>query len=223
MAPRTAAVGSVKIHLVTTMNLKGWNETGKRMAESVVQNWPAEALPLIIYAEGFQPDPMPGIEVRAMPTWLDAFKEQHGRDRKRCGWNGTRYDYRFDAVKFSHKVAALTDCGQDLQDGILIWIDADTFTHSPVTLEWLLGLFPLPAYIAWLDRQNAHPECGLVMFRCADPYHRNFMEAFRNLYTTGNLFRLRETHDSFVLQHLVHAKVVNRPACLVTPGGITLL
>jgi hypothetical protein len=210
MAQRTAAVGILKIHLVTTTNAKGWAETGKRMAESVIRHWPAEALPLIFYAEDFAPDPMPGLEVRAMPAWLASFKELHSRDPKRCGLNGKRYDYRFDAVKFSHKVAALTDCGADLDDGILIWIDADTFTHSDVTTEWLRGLFPLPAYIAWLDRLNSHPECGLVMFRCAHPYHRGFMEAFRNLYTSGTLFKLRETHDSFALQHLVHAKVVNR-------------
>jgi hypothetical protein len=76
-----------------------------------------------------------------------------------------------------------------------------------VTEDWLEGLFPEPAYLAWLDRRNNHPECGLVMYRCGHPYHPNFMESFRRLYTSGDVFKLREQHDSFVLQHLVMIKV----------------
>jgi hypothetical protein len=125
-------------------------------------------------------------------------------------------------VKFAHKVAALTDAALEMSDGVLIWLDADIFTHADVTSDWLERLFPPPAYLAWLDRKSAHPECGFVMYRCSDPYHREFMEAFRRLYTSGEIFRLPETHDSFVLQHLVHVKVVTRkiavPASLSGDG-----
>ena len=192
------------------MNARGWEETGRRMVESVIANWPAETLPIVIYAEDFVPPNMEGIEVRQLPAWLSDFKAKWGKTPAYTGRRHNGYDYRFDAVKFSHKVAALTDFGLSLTDEILVWLDADTFTHAQVTNEWLAKLFPEPAYIAWLDRANSHPECGFVMFRCSNPYHPNFMEAFRNLYTTGDLFKLRETHDSFALQHMVNAKVINR-------------
>jgi len=135
------------------MNRAGWDEHGARMVESVVQNWPAEALPLIVYAEDFDLPEMVGVEVRRLPSWLDEFKARWGKTPAYNGHRNGGYDYRFDAVKFSHKVAALTDAMLQITDGIGVWIDADTFTHSPVTVEWLTDLFPKPAYIAWLDRQ----------------------------------------------------------------------
>lgn len=200
----------MKFHVVTTTNEKGWNESGRRMVESFLKNWPISTMPLTIYAEDFTPPDNIGIDIRRLPAWLDDFKAKWGKIPAHLGQRHGRYDYRFDAVKFAHKVGALTDFGQDLADGVMIWVDADTFTHARVTPEWLTGLFPEPAYIAWLNRLNSHPECGFVMFRCSHPYHRNFMESLRNLYTTGDLFKLRETHDSFALQHLVTAKVINR-------------
>jgi hypothetical protein len=190
------------------------------MAQSFLANWPS-SIPLTMYAEDFWPD-IDGVEVLELPEWLNTFKSQNAaRNGVRPQW----YDYRFDAIKFSHKVAALTDFALELTDDILIWIDADVITHSPMSEEWLKSLFPNYAYLAWLDRANAHPECGFMMFRCSHSYHRQFMEALRNLYTTGELFKLREHHDSFALQHLVGAKVakgkIPPPASLSGDGKRT--
>lgn len=196
--------------VVTTMNAKGWAETGRRMVESFVRRWPEQCLPLVLYAEDFEPEADSRVEVRRLPDWLATFKKSYG---KVAGYNGAyngRYDYRFDGVKFAHKVAALTDAGIEMDAGVLVWLDADTFTHSDVDIEWLDGLFPEPAYIAWLDRLHSHPECGFVMYRCSHPYHREFMGEFRRLYVSGDVFLLPETHDSFVLQYLVNTKIVGR-------------
>jgi len=208
MARNPLSVGPVRFHCVTTMNENGWKESGERMVLSFLQFWPEEAKPLVVYAEDFTPPAMDGIEVRKLPEWLDRFKAKYGKMPAATGYRPGRYDYRFDAIKFSHKVAALTDFGMDLTDGVMIVMDADTLTHSPVTVAWLEGLFPEPAYLAWLDRENAHPECGFVMYRCGHPYHRQFMESFRAYYTSGELFKLKETHDSFVLQQLVTHKII---------------
>lgn len=209
MARRIEKVGGVKFRLVTTMNAKGWEESGRRMVESVIANWPAETLPIVVYAEGFDPA-MPAVEVRPMPSWLVDFKARFGRTAAHNGQRSGGYDYRFDAIKFSHKVAALTDFLLGLVDGeIGIWLDADTFTHAAVTAVWLENLFPEPAYIAWLDRHNTHPECGFLMFRTSHPYHVNFVESFRALYVSGRLFKLSETHDSYALWYMVQAKVMS--------------
>lgn len=198
----------MRFHVVSTMNEQGWNETGKRMAASFLARWPESAMPLTIYAEGFDPD-MKGIEVRQLPAWLDEFKHINDRNPVAKGIRNGAYDYRFDAVKFAHKVAAVTDFGLSLTDGVMIWLDADTYTHADVTEEWLENLFPEPAYIAWLDRFNSHPECGFVMYRASHPYHSLFMQSYRNLYTSGELFRLSETNDCTALAHVVSAKMLN--------------
>lgn len=197
----------MKFHCVTTTNAKGWNETGRRMAGSFIAKWPSEAKPLTVYAEDFDLH-LPDIEVRRLPAWLGEFKAKHGSTPAAVGQRNGGYDYRWDAVKFAHKVAALTDFAEPLADGVLIWLDADTFTHADLTTDWLESLFPEPAYLAWLDRINAHPECGFVMYRCSHPYHQSFMQAYRNLYTSGELFKLPQTNDCTALEHIVTAKVL---------------
>lgn len=199
----------MKYRVVTTIHAAGWAAYGERMVHSVIARWPAETLPVVLYAEGFVPEPRPGLEVRQLPAWIDDFKARFGETAANNGKRPGGYDYRFDAVKFAHKVAALTDCALCMDQGTLIWLDADTFTHADVTTNWLDGLFPGPAYLAWLDRNYTHPECGFVMFRCGHPYHRTFMDRFRDLYINGEVFSLRETHDSYVLQHLALAKRAN--------------
>lgn len=179
------------------------------MARSVLERWPAEAMPLTIYAEEFEPD-IADVAVRRLPAWLADFKRIYGPVSSANGRRNGTYSYKFDCVKFAHKVAALTDFGATLDDGVMIWLDADTFTHADVTAGWLDRLFPGPAYLAWLDRVNNHPECGFVMFRCTHPAHRWFMDAFARLYISREVFRLQETHDSCVLQHLVQTAVGQR-------------
>jgi hypothetical protein len=199
----------MKYRVVTTIHAAGWAAYGEAMVDSVIARWPAEALPVILYAEGFDPEPRPGLEVRPCRSGSTISRPGSARHAANTGHRPGGYDYRFDAVKFAHKVAALTDAALGLTDETLIWLDADTFTHADVDAAWLDGLFPGSGYLAWLDRNHTHPECGFVMFRCGHPYHRRFMERFRDLYINGEVFSLRETHDSYVLQHLVLAKVAN--------------
>lgn len=206
----------MKYWCVTTCSESGWRETGERMVTSFLRYWPLEAS-LCLYAEGFAPT-IGGLEVRRLPSWLDEFKARHRDEPSANGRNGQKYDYRTDCVKFSHKVAALTDFAVGIDDGVVVWLDADVVSHAPVTPQWLDGLFPEPSYLAWLDRYNCHPECGLVLYRASHRSHRLFMERFAGLYQSDKVLSLPETHDSYVLQQLVTrallAHEIERPVSL---------
>jgi len=195
----------LRYHVVTTMNAAGWEQHGRRMARSFVERWP-DSICLTVYAEGFEPD-VSGLSIRDLPLWLDEFKARHKGDPRLNGQIGGRYDFRFDLVKFSHKVAALTDFGLTANDGVMIWLDADTYFHADVTVEFLKTLFPEPSYIAWLERQGGFPETGFVMFRAAHPAHGKFMAALRDLYVTGEVVRQKEWHDAFLIWELGKALV----------------
>lgn len=196
----------MKYRVVTTMNKAGWEETGRRMAKSFQDQWTINE-PLTVYAEDFEPD-VEGVVKAELPGWLAEFKAHYGRIPQYAGkMPYGKYDYRFDGVKFAHKVAALTDFGEQFEEGVVIWLDADTFTHSEVNEKWLGDISLGMQYMAWLDRANSHPECGFVMFKADHPYHKKFMDAFRTAYTNGDIFKMREWHDSFVLHQLVLQKV----------------
>ena len=214
------------IRLVTTCHADGWRQYGRHMVETFVAHWPADVT-LEIYAEGFEVDVIaPNVRQRALPDWHTAWKvlhadnaDAHGRDPRRFGpvdrHKNRDYSYRRDCVRFSHKVAALTDAALNPEivnhagaADWLIMIDADTLSHAPVTIEWLRSLVGSPVfYMAWLHRANWYPECGFVIFNEACPAHEWFMRLLRSTYENGEVFTMPETHDSFVLQELVRLAV----------------
>ena len=201
-------------HVVTTAHAVGWEEYGRRMAQSFCERWP-QAIPLTVYNEDFDVD-VKGVRSATLPAWLREFKQRHKQNRDAHGLSSAAYDFKRDCVRFSHKIAAITDAAKNTKADILIWIDADTYTHAPVQTLWLGRLFPRPAYIAWLDRPRTYPECGFMMFRTENPQHMPIMERLESLYQSDEVFRFRETHDSFVTQQVIEAAVRRReipPPC----------
>jgi hypothetical protein len=198
---------------LTTCNQAIWHAHGRAMVRTFMRCWPQEVA-LEVYCEEFWPEPpekdlskptpwLGYTELYEAAPWLATWKALY-RDPRYNGGQGGR-DYRHDAVRFSHKVAALGAAAEKCDCDILLWLDADIVTHADVTLEWLDGLFPEPATIAWLDRERAYPECGFLMFRM--PVGRKIIRNVVTMYRTGALFQLPEWHDSFVLQHVVNAMV----------------
>jgi hypothetical protein len=185
---------------ITTFHPFGLNLYGERMMKAYHRHWPAE-VPLRIYSEGWDKKAHEWLEpFNVLPIessdWLAAFKYRHAhRDTK---------DYRMDAVRFSHKIAALLLADQHMSARYLIWIDGDTFTHSPVTLDVLKRWIPTRgAWVSWLDRRNKYPECGFYIIDREHPRHGEMMQRLRNMYADDRLFALKEWHDSYVLQQVV--------------------
>jgi hypothetical protein len=172
------------------------------MATSFARYWPS-SVPLRIYAEGFsaQTQLFEVIDLDAAAPWLFSWKAQ--RTVSQRGVVQGRYNYRLDAVKFVHKVAAIGAAAESADCDVLAWIDADTVTHARVTSEWLDSLLPSDAPMAWLDRAKKYPEAGFVLFRM--PVCRHLIRSWVECYRSGDVFKLPETHDGFVLWHLVKA------------------
>jgi hypothetical protein len=213
----------VSYRVITTCNLSGWETYGRRMATTFVEFWPAD-IRLTVYAEGFTPD-VAGVDVASLPDWQVAFKERYGKggDPIGIGPDGV-YNYRRDCVRFSHKVGAITDAAEQ-ESGVLIWLDADTVTHEKVDEAWLGQLFPRRGrYIAWLDRARLYPECGVLFFDTENSGHAEVMRRLRSIYETGAVFSLLESHDSFVIEHIVETAanegVIPHPHSLSGPHRI---
>lgn len=185
---------------VTTCSAQGWREYGKRMLDAYKQFWPLE-VPLTLYSE----DDL-AIDATRFPGWLHAFRAKHGKNRVLCGYprRANSYDYRFDSVRFAYKTAAVIDAAWESEADYLIWVDADTVTHSPVTLEFLAELAPEGNdVISWLHRSTKYPECGFYILNLRNSRTPVLLREWQGLYTSDHLFHLPEWHDSFVLQELV--------------------
>ncbi len=199
------------IRIVTTSSLKGYEEYGHRLLKTFDRYWPKEVR-MLFYSEDIPQEALPrykNVVYRSIPEWYTEFKKTYehvpdasGRDRGKNREKRT-YDFRRDCIKFGHKVAALTDAATDMGEDLLIMMDADILAHDNVTADWLYGLFTADRYIAWLHRDRGYPECGFMMFKCWRDEHPIFMGRMREIYETGEVFNLPETHDSYVFQHVV--------------------
>jgi hypothetical protein len=139
-------------------------------------------------------------------------------DRSKRGTERT-YNYRTDAVRFSHKIAALGAAVETVEDAVevIVWLDADIVTHAPVTIDWLDGLFPESADFAWLDRARKYPECGFMMFR--RPGGFVLVDSVVDAYRHGEIFSMPQTHDSFVIQEIANAAIARGELTVASLSG----
>lgn len=176
---------------VTTFNAEGLELYGRRMMETFSRFWPTE-VELRVYSEGWGG----GVDLISASPWLKDFKERH---------KGRAYrDFRWDAVCFSHKVAAVCAADSSADADVLIWIDGDVTTHGFIQETDLTALAPVGnEWIAWLNRAKMYPECGFYMLNRRHPRHTEMMKSFETMYSEDRLFGLPEFHDSFVLEQVV--------------------
>lgn len=198
--------------LVTTMNLAGFDAYGRRMLHSMRRRL-RDDVHLIVYAEGFRPGPgdLPSRHLvldldRAAP-WLAEFKAWCMQDPARRGMARGAYDFRGDAMRFAHKVAAWTHAALTFDYRVIGWIDADVYAHAPIDAAWLEGLIPPDCALAWLDRKGLYPECGFFLARPRHPAHADIHCELLGLYETRALIQYPETHDSYLMQQVVERAV----------------
>jgi hypothetical protein len=186
---------------VTTCNKRQWDEYGERMAHSFCRYWPS-SVGLRIYAEGFDSDwpGQPLKELHEVAPWLAPWQAKLTSTQR--GLVQGRYNYRFDAGRFAHKVAAIGAAAEDSDSDVLIWIDADVITHEPITVDWLDRLLPVQATVGLIERAQKYPECGYMMFRM--PAAQGIIFEILTMYQSGAIFELAEWHDSFVIGHVVN-------------------
>lgn len=213
----------MNLFALTSMNRAIYEQYGRRMIESFARHWPA-SVPLYVYAEDFHPETPERVYVvdlhRACPE-LVAFKSRHRHNPAANGRKTGAYTFRTDAVKFANKSFAVIHAASFMVAMVgadrIIWLDADTVTHAPVPCDFLAALCPDDAYIAWLAREKAYPECGFYVINPRHPGNRGFMAHWRALYTKDKVFRFPETHDSFVLERLI--KDHRMPAVSISGEG----
>ena len=217
----------MKIKVLTSYKPGTWNEYAKRAVDSVLQHWPQDTQ-VAVYHEAQSQDVFEHPRVE----WLDAhevqpellkFKNKYKDDPVANGEineipNGVRRpipmapkgSFLWNAVRFANKVFCVINAVRN-SDGYdyVLWIDADTFTFRPVPLDFFSKLLPKETMLTYLGRENptlgdggVYPECGFVGYNLNHPETRNFINDWEQLYTTGDVFKILEWHDSYVFWHL---------------------
>lgn len=202
----------MKYTVVTTFNSAGYEKYGHRMIQTFLQSWPSK-VDLLVYAEGCTvTESAPNLHVfdlTASSAKLVEFKNTWQGVPKANGdvsadpVRGRRKDsgksFKWDAVRFAHKVYAIFAAAQRTTD-YLLWMDADMVCHSPITIADLDRLCPANKDICFLGRRGKFTECGLYAMNLRNPATHVFLKKFQSMYddAESGIFQQDEWHDSFI-------------------------
>ena len=207
---------SRKFSVVTTFNQAGYNKYGSRMIDTFLLNWPEE-VHLYVYAEDCAvAQTAPNLTVydfHSKVPELVAFKEKYKKDLRANGKLATGpadkkgkqpgIGFRWDAIRFSHKVYAVCDIGMRVSD-VLMWMDADMVCHTPMPIEFLNKMFPQDTGIAFLGRKKKFTECGLYAMNCSNSGTFLFLQWFKEAYNDAEngIFTMEEWNDCWVFDRI---------------------
>ena len=203
----------MKIAVVTTFHPEGLKKYAQKMIDSFCENWPEEVT-LHIYPEECNPaiqnhnhvtlkrlEEVPEL-IKFKNRWKGVPKANGdvSDDPVRSKRKDMGKGFKWDAVRFAHKVYAIFDCARTTDADMLLWMDADMICHSPITKETILRLCPVEKDLCFLGRKGKFSECGLYSMNLRSPAVQEFLKRFQAMYDNAEdgIFKLAEWHDSFV-------------------------
>lgn len=189
------------INAVTCYNTKGFYQTGNLLIKSFIEFWPKE-VSLTVYLD----DPIPKQDLikddthksRVTYKILDnkdllSFKERHRNNKKAHGLSEDQtsdYNYRTDAVRFSHKVFALFQFLEENETDLLIWLDGDSRTHSTIGIGNIESWCPDGKFAGYLARPWMYTETGFHIFNMKHEIANDFLDTWKQYYIDDSIFRL---------------------------------
>jgi hypothetical protein len=206
-----------KFSVITTFHQAGYDLYARRMINTFLQHWPA-TVDLCVYAEDCKIDQIDArLQVQDLMTavpGLVAFKQRWNQDARATGrlaqgaadrkGKQPGIGFKWDAVRFSHKVYAVCHCAKTTTADVLLWMDADTVCHSAISLGVIEDLIPASADICFLGRSGKYSECGLYAMNLRSDRTRQFLDRFLWVYEHADqgIFTMSEWHDSFVFDRV---------------------
>lgn len=201
-----------KFSVVTTFNHIGLDRYAQRFINTFDQNMPIE-VDLHLYTERANPKipktkrniVVHNVEHELFST-LIKFKRTYATDPRANGQgpDGKRLDakkaFKWDAIRFSHKVYTVCDAAKRSNADVLIWMDADSVVHSPMSMSFLNKFVPENAFLCYAGRRNKYTECGWYSMNLRDPKSKDFFDEFQRMYddAENGIFLEKEWHDSYI-------------------------
>ena len=180
-----------KLEVVTTYNKKYYDICGKKMIETFIAHWPKD-VHLYAYWQQQEPeifaDNVHYIDLYQQTPHLQRFVFDNQLDEAKNGIVKGKYDFQRDGVKFSHKVFAQTHRIKNTTADVLLYLDADTYTHTTPNLEYIDSILPEDHLCTYFGRPRLYDETGFYMH---NPKHYKaivWADALEKIYTEGELW-----------------------------------
>ena len=202
------------VNFVTSFNENLFVDTSYKFLESVLSKWEPK-IKLNCYThnvdlENYVVPDAKNITFNSLHD-VETYDSFHETFKKHNGTEGETVDYnwKLDALRWSHKVFALTESAFNLvaasdNPGWLIWIDADSYTLNRLTQKDILAILPEGADVVCLERTDQEYHEGAFMaFNLNSQSTQDLLGDLRGAYISGEVFNYREWHDSFIFTRLL--------------------
>jgi len=194
-----------RIKVITSFGPGGWDKYAKKFVESFVKYWPADVQLEVWYHDTEKPHFInPRVHFRSLHEI-----EAHEVFVESASPISNPQDYRYDVVKFGHKVYAVCNTVKEDWDW-LIWLDADIETTSGVTRADISGWLAAPdgeeelPDVVHLDRKTmTYSETSFVAYNLMKEKACSLLVDMNYEYETGEVLLFREWHDGFVFERLL--------------------
>lgn len=196
--------------VVTTFHQAGLELYGQRMIESFEQHWP-DSVDMIVYTENCTPTitkkNVRCVELLSVSNECKSFVERHANNPEAHGGLGPhnqgewseRKHFKWQGVRFCYKVFAVHHAVNTVNSDWIIWLDADSQTHSTLPVEFLDKICPNDYIATHLGRTDRyHSECGWVGYNRRHPLGIEFVNDFAGMYINDTMFNEQEWHDSYL-------------------------
>lgn len=207
----------MKYAVVTTFNQSGLEKYAQKMIDTFSKNWPEDII-LYLYPENCTPNISNSSRIvvknleeveelnRFKNKWKNVPKANGdvSKDPIRSKRRDSGKGFKWDAVRFAHKVYAIFDCAKTADVDVLMWMDADMICHSPITVNEIQRLIISSMDLCYLGRKGKFSECGLYSLNLRSEKTRSFLKEFQRVYddAENGIFLMDEWHDSFVFDQV---------------------
>ena len=190
---------------ITTFNQDYYDQLANKMVDTYLEFWPKE-VPLYCYTEDMTLS-VAGENLHQ----IDVYKACNPQLQEYLDYIGKHFSRGFAYKAFSWVNACRT-----LDVDQIIYLDADSVTYRPITIEWLDSILSedkIAAYMGvtmnkgkWKGSNVQHADTGVYWFNRRHNYATTFVNRYENIYLTKEVndrSRFPKPNDAYVFADCV--------------------
>lgn len=204
------------VSVFTTMSAEGFESYGHKSITSFLTYWPYDCK-LFVYCEDFtikENTKIVYVDIDNIKK-LSSFKNKNKNVPMLNGYKNKEYNFMFDFVKFSHKSYVMFDAIQNLTTDWVIWLDADTITHTLIDNDFFNKILNDKSLAVFLERDNLYTETGFLAFNRRHPDILKYVSLAENIYDNNLIFDIDYFNQGYTDCHIFDyvRKILGEEGC----------